>query len=117
MNRPFCVNYETPGTLAANDTFEFKMPVPAILYRVSAVASNDSDATIMIGTAADTDAYMAATTIGDSGVPNQLDRDDFIDDQYPHIPADTNVVITLDYDGAAGTAADDFELLVTFLAD
>ena len=65
----------------------------------------------------DDDAYMAATAIGDSGTPGNLDRDDFIDGQYPHIPAGTNVLITLDHDGASGTAAQNVQIFITFLAD
>ena len=117
MNRPFMWNVDLAGTLSADDAWEFMMPVGAILYHVSAVASNDSDATLKIGNSSDDDAYMVASTIGDSGTPAEKDRDDFVDDQYPHIAAGTNVVITLDHDGASGTAAQNVQIVITFLAD
>ncbi len=82
---------------------------------MSVVASNNSDATLKIGTSSDDDEFLAATAIGDSGhargirarrlrrraVPARLEDGDL-------------VVITLDFDGAAGTAAQNVTLVLTF---
>jgi hypothetical protein len=39
---------------------------------------------------------------------------DFVGSNFPHIAALTNIICTLDYDGAGGTAAADFTLVLTF---
>jgi hypothetical protein len=121
MNRVFQQAYHIPGTLSANIDIRFKTPFDCQLIHVSAVASNDSDATITIGDSSDTDEYVQASVIGDSQTPAEFDGDDFYDADgnqhdiyYPHIAADTVVVITLDYDGASGTAAQDVTIVLTF---
>jgi hypothetical protein len=69
MLRPFALSYHIPGTLAANVTIYWTAPFDCTLRHVSAVASNDSDATLIIGTSADTNGFLESTTIGDSGTP------------------------------------------------
>ena len=102
-----------PGTLAANHVLEIAADRNWKITHVSAVASNDSDATLSLGNDASATAYMVATAIGDSNVPVEFDRDDFVDDQFPtHAKADV-FVITLDYDGASGTAADNVVIVIT----
>lgn len=114
MHRTFQQSYQLHGTLAANATITFTAPFPMQLVEVSAGASNDSDATLIIGTSADPDAYLESTTIGDSGTPVVKGRSDFVGGQYPHIPDNTVVVITLDFDGASGTAAQNVTIVLTF---
>lgn len=113
--------YHITGTLAANVNIRFTAPCDCTLLHASAVASNDSDATIIIGDSSDTDEYLQSSTIGDSNVPAEFDGDDWYDTSgvqpgvyYPRIADGTVVVVTLDYDGASGTAADDFTLVLTF---
>ena len=114
MQRVYQVGFHSPGTLSANHLIEWAAPFDCQLIHVSAVASNDSDATLEIGTSADADAYLASTTIGDSGTPAEFDRDDFVGTQFPHIADGTIISIALDYDGSTGTAADDFTIVLTF---
>jgi hypothetical protein len=102
------------GTLAANKLFYWAVPFRCSLVEVSAVASNNSDATLKIGTAADDDSALTAAAIGDSGTPVVFDVDDFAGDGYPQFAAGTVVVLTLDFDGAAGTAAQNVNIVVTF---
>ena len=107
------INIHVPGSLAANLVASYMADRNWKITHVSACASNDSDATIKIGNDANDDAYLEAAVIGDSGVPVEFDRDDFVDDQFPtHAKGDV-LIITIDYDGAGGTAADDFSLLIT----
>jgi len=102
-----------PGTLAADHVLEIAADRDWKITHVSAVASNDSDATLKLGNDATADAYMLETTIGDSNVPKELDRDDFVGDQYPtHAKGDV-FVVTLDYNGDAGTAAADVVIVIT----
>ena len=105
-----------PGTLAANITVTLSMPQDCRLVRVSAVASNNSDATLMIGVSTDTDSIMAATAIGDSAVPVIFDRDDWAaTNANAVLSAGDILVLTLDFDGAAGTAAQNVTIDLDFL--
>jgi hypothetical protein len=121
MLRVFQQAYHIPGTLTANITIKFTVPFGVQLIHASAVASNDSDATLILGDSSDTDEYLTASTIGDSGTPKEFDGDDFVDSDgnthnryYPHIADGTVVVATLDFDGDGGTAAADVTLVLTF---
>ena len=114
-------NVHLHGALSANATMRYKLPCNATLVHAQAVASNDSDATLKIGTSADDDGYLAATIIGDSGTPTVWERGDFDGAlnndtaECPHIAKDTILLLTLDYDGASGTAAQDVDIALTFL--
>ena len=113
MNRSIQQSYHIPGALTANLNIRFTAHTNMSLLHVSAVASNDSDATLKIGTSTDDDEFLAETTIGDSGTPSEFDWGDFVD-QHPRLEDGDIVVITVDYDGATGTAAQDFNLVLTF---
>ncbi len=111
--------WHIPGTLAANASIVFTTPFNLSLEKVSAVASNDSDATLKIGTSADDDGYLPASTIGDSGTPVVFSRANFTgalteSGTSPHIAAGTVVALALDFDGAAGTAAQNVTIALVF---
>lgn len=110
----FVVTFHIPGTLAANITPVFTVPFDCSLEHVSAVASNDSAATLKLGNSGDDDAYLAECAIGDSGTPVEKGRADFVGGQYPHIANGTVFTATLDYNGDAGTAAQNVTILLTF---
>ena len=121
MQRVFQQAYHVTGTLGANVVARFTAPCNCTLLHVSAVASNDSDATIIVGDSADTDEYLQSAVIGDSGTPVEFDSADFRDTDgnqqtryYPRIAVGTIVVVTVDFDGASGTAADDLTVVLTF---
>lgn len=118
MNRTFQQAYHITGALAANVSIVFTAPFDMSLIHVSAVASNDSDATMIIGTSGDGNGYLESTTIGDSATPKTFNWDDFdgalAGGQAPHIAKGTVVIITIDYDGAGGTAAENLTLVLTF---
>lgn len=111
----FPIFHHQVGTAAANLSIVFKAPFQMQLNKVSVVGSNAGDATIKIGTTTDDDAYMVAKDFGDSDVPAEYDRDDFVGAQHPDIPEGTIVKVTIDFDGAAGTAVADPTILLTFL--
>jgi hypothetical protein len=104
-----------PGTLTADITPIFKAPFPLQLVAVSACSTVATNATIKIGTMADDDAYMAATAIANSGSAAGFGRTDFVDDQYPHISKDTQVKVTVDFDGSSGSAAANLQVLLDFV--
>ena len=122
MQRKFSHAFHVPGTLSANLDIRFTAPSGCQLVHVSAVASNDSDATFTIGDNSDADEYLTSSTVGDSQTPAEYDGDDFVDSDgnshncyYPAISDGTVVVITVDYDGDGGTAANDLTLVLTFV--
>lgn len=109
-------SFHVPGTLTANLVISWTACADGRIKHISAVASNDSDATLMAGDSGDTNEYLAAAVIGDSGVPVEFTSANW---------ATTNptaafkkgdvLVFTLDFDGSSGTAADDFTMVVTTL--
>lgn len=122
MNRTMQQTYHLTGTLAANVDIRFTAHSDMQLKHLSAVASNDSDATLAIGTSADADGFLEACVIGDSGTPVEKELADFdgalltdAGEEYPRIADGDVVVVTLDYDGSTGTAADDVTLVLTLL--
>lgn len=120
MQRKFSHAFHIPGTLSANLNIIFTVPSDCTLVHVSAVASNDSDATLIVGTTTDDDGYITAAVIGDSEVPAEFeDLTDFdgalADSQYPHIADGDIVQVILDYDGSSGTAANDVTIVLTFV--
>ena len=110
----FTVSYHTAGTLAANHVFTFIAPFDCQLEAISAGGSNTNSGLIIAGPSTSTAAYLASSSIGDGSVPIEFDRDNFVGGEYPHIAKGVIVTITLDYDGAGGTATADFTLVLTF---
>ena len=121
MHRKFVMACHVPGSLAANDALRYSVPSDCTLVHVSAVASNDSDATLALGTSADTDGFLTACVIGDSGTPVEKAVANFdgallsdAGNEHPRLSDGDVFVATVDYDGASGTAADDLTLVLTF---
>lgn len=109
-------SFHVPGTLAANVNVRFAVPVDCRVVHISAVASNDSDATMTFGVSSDTDSILASTTIGDSNVPAVFDRDNWAAaNETAEFAKGDIAVLTVDFDGAAGTAAADLTVTITAL--
>lgn len=106
--------FHVPGTLSAGLAIVLTTPFPMTFEHMSAVASNNSDAIIKVGTTSDDEAYIEEAVIGDSDVPVEFGKAAMVDTEYPHIPKGTVVKVTLDHDGDAGTAAADVTLVLTF---
>ena len=103
------------GALTGDQFREFKAPFDMQLYRVSGNAADTTTCIIDIGTAADTDAYLDGVTLtGATAVPTEWTQTDFVNDQYPAIPAGTVVQITIDFDEGAGGNVDDLNLDLWF---
>lgn len=115
IGNKFVVSYHTAGNLAANHTFCFTAQADMQLIHVSAVGSNSNSGLLIMGTTGSTAAYLASASIGDSLVPVEFTRANFVGGEFPHIVKGTVVLCTLDYDGAGGTATADFTLVLTFL--
>lgn len=100
MDRLFQQVYNIPGTLAANHTFAFKAPCDLQLVHVSLNNSSANAGTLKLGTTSDDDAYLTATNFGVSNSPAQVATFSGFAGveaagQYPHIPAGTNVLVTI----------------------
>lgn len=95
MQRVFQQTYHIPGALSANIGIRFKAPFDMQLIHVSASQSDTDTAVLDIGPSTDTDGYLDGVSFGVSGTPAEFDRDDFVNDQYPHISKGTIVVITI----------------------
>jgi len=116
----FTVAVHLHGTLAANAQGAFQLPCPATLVEISGCASNDSDATLQVGTSADADGILTAVAIGDSSTPAvkvAVNFDGALCDQVAGYCCADNTIMTwvLDFDGAAGTAGQNVDILFTFL--
>jgi hypothetical protein len=110
----FQVAFHVTGTLGANFAAKWKAYCDCKLVHVSAVGSNANNGILDIGPSTDTDGYLDGVDIGDSAVPTEFKMADFVDGQFPHILAGTIICVNLDYDGAGGTATQDFTVVLTF---
>jgi len=120
----FQVAFHVAGSAAANLSFKWTAPCDMTLLHVSAVGSNDGDATMTVGDSDDADEYLASFAVGDSGTPVEKDGDDFLDTDgnshnayYPRIADGTVVAIAVDFDGDGGTAVDDLTIVLTLAPD
>ena len=119
MNK-FAKAFHIPGTLSANLDIRFAVSAPCTLVHVSAVTSNDSDATMELGDSVDPNGFLVACVVGDSQVPVEKEWGDFdgalVDagKEPPHLDDGDIFVITIDYDGATGTAGDDLTIVLEF---
>lgn len=99
------------AALAANHTFRIKLPFAVTLVGVNAACADSTSFILDIGTAADTDAYLDGVTVtGAAATSTLFGLTDFVDDQYPHIPANTEWLVSVDYDGGAGGDAADVSI-------
>ena len=108
--------FHVPGTLTANLDIRWKAAFDGRVKHVSAVTSNDSDATITLGVSTDTDEILASTTIGDSQVPVEKTAANWAStNETGEFVKGETLVLTVDYDGATGTAGDDLTVVITLL--
>jgi hypothetical protein len=110
----FALSFHVPGTLAANVSMYWTAQADCQLIHVSANGSNANNGLLDIGPSADTDGYLDGVSVGDSNTPAEFGLADFVNAAYPHIVKGTVVALSLDYDGAGGTATHDFTVVLTF---
>jgi len=97
--------------LAANHTYRLRLPFGVTLEGVNAACAASTSFILDIGTAADADAYLKTKTVtGAASTTTMFGRADFVGGEYPHIPAGTEILVTIDYDGGDGTDAADVSL-------
>ena len=105
-----------PGTLTADLAIKLSVPVDCRLVRVSAVTSNDADTKITVGVSTDTDSILASTAIGDSGTPAVKTVSNWATTNATgELSQGDILVVTVDYDGASGTAGADLTIDLDFI--
>jgi hypothetical protein len=100
MLRVFQQTYVIPGALAANHTFQAKMPFDAQLVHVSLCNTSANAGTLKIGKSTDDDAYLNAENFGVSSSPAAVSAPAGFDGadaggHFPHIPKDTILLLTV----------------------
>lgn len=104
------------AALAANHTYRGKLPFGVTLEAVSAACADSTSFILDIGTAADTDAYVDGVTVtGAAATSTLLTKANFVGATPVHIPADTEFVVSIDYDGGAGGDAADVSLTLVLI--
>lgn len=102
-----CLNF-LDAALAANATYRLSLPFPVTLEAVNAACADTTSFILDIGTAADPDAYLDGVTVtGAAATTTDFGRANFVGGEYPHIPAGTEWLVSVDYDGGAGGDASD----------
>ena len=115
MLRKFTQTILIPGTLSAPIQYVATIPSPCTIQHISMVQSNAGSARIKIGTSTDDDEFLTYTDLGASGTPVELEAPtDFRYDAKPHLEDGDIFEVYVDHDGAAGTAADDVTIVITF---
>jgi hypothetical protein len=105
-----------PGVLGADLDVRVAVARGCRLVAASAVAGNESAATLAIGVAADTDSILAPAPIGSSGAPVLLGPGDWASTNASgRLRAGEVLVVTLDFDGDGGAAAQDVTVELGFL--
>jgi len=115
LGNMFTHTVHVPGTLAANITVVFTVPVDCTLIHASAVGSNANNGLLILGNTSNDDAYLESASIGDSSAPAEFAQSNFVGGQFPRLLKGTVFSATLDFDGASGTATANFTLSLTFL--
>ena len=116
IGRHFGRTIHVPGTLTADLDIRISVPVDCRLNRLSIVASNASDATIDVGPSGDPNEILSAKDAGDSGTPAVYTSADFeTTNETGELDKGDVLVLTVDYDGAVGTAAADLTIDLDFL--
>ena len=119
MFRPFVMTFHFPGTMSADTTARWTAPMDCTLQHLSLNQSNAGSARVKLGTKSpldDDDVFLSLTTAGVSGTPVELfaNLGEFRFGVTPRIKKGDIVVLTVDHDGAAGTAAADLTVVLTF---
>lgn len=108
--------FHVPGDVAADVVITFVLPFDCRVKHLGACTSNDSAATLMMGISTNTDSILTNAVIGDSSVPVEKVQSDFATtNPTGKLSKGEILVITVDFDGSAGVAADDLTVVLTLL--
>ena len=110
------IPFHVPGTLGANIVITWTACFDGRVKHISAVGSNANNGLLIFGISTNTDSILASASIGDSNTPVEFDVDNWATTNATGAFSKGEILVaTLDYDGAGGTATDDFTLVITVL--
>lgn len=110
----FALTYYISGTLAANQTIVWKAPFNCHVTHVQACGSNANNGLLTVGISTDTDSILTSSDIGDSAAPATFTRTSWATtNPTGSLAAGDILTAVLDYDGASGTATQNFMLAIT----
>ena len=102
----FVIGLRAAGTLTANLVKRVSFPFGVTLIAVNAACDNTTGFDLDVGTAADTDAYIDAyEVIGAAATSSDIAASSFVAGAPQHIPANTEIVITVDFDATGSSDA------------
>lgn len=108
------LTYYISGTLAANQTIVWKAPFACHVTHIQACGSNANDGLLTVGISSDTDSILTSSSIGDSASPATFTRTSWATtNPTGALAAGDILTAVLDYDGASGTATQNFMLAIT----
>ncbi len=112
--RLYQVPFHVTGTLAANLSIVWVAPFDCQLVHVSAVGSMPITVFSISAQPARRRRMSRIRTLATPMFRRLSRGTGFVGEQFPHIVKDTVIAVALDYDGAGGTAAANFTLVLTF---
>ena len=111
----FTAELHVAGTLTADATKYLSFPFGVTLIGANAKTDNSTSFLLNFGTPADPDAYIDDVTItGAASATVDVAKSDLVDGAPMHIDADTELLLTVDYDGGAGTDAANVDVILFF---
>jgi len=113
MFTPFVMTIACPGALAANFEYHFTVLAPFTVEQLSMKCSNAGSLRVKLGTNSDDDEFLTYTNVGSSLVEVGDAITDWRYDAKPHYVAGDVFEFTVDFDGAGGTAGEDFTATFT----
>lgn len=114
LGKHIIIPIHVAGTLAGNVSVPIPILADCHVRSVSAVASNANDATFTLGIVGDTDSILTANPVGDSNALATYGPANFAaTNPTGRLKAGNVLTIACDYDGNAGTAAQNLTITVT----
>jgi hypothetical protein len=115
----FPIAFHHIGNMAANLVGEIKLPFPCSLVAVSLSNSANSNGLLDLGTSADADGIANDLAVGNDVqtvfTPSSFNGALAVAGNPYHLEKDEIFTYTLDFDGAAGTAAANVTLVLWFM--
>jgi len=99
----FVISHFVAGTLSADAVKRMSFPFGVTLIGANAGCDNTTSFLLNFGTVADPDAYIDDVTVtGAAATTTDVGTADLVDGEPMHIAANTELLLTIDYDGGAG---------------
>ena len=104
------ITINSVGALSESKDYYVKVPFDCTLFHVSMCNLTNGTVSLQIKNTTDSANLTDDDAVGEGSTPTEIDKDDMLNDQYPHI--DKGDVIHFDIDDTDG---DDVLIVATFL--